>query len=70
VAGPVRPSALILPYLVTTIRRKKRAPDPGADEVVTTRNTIQIPVAVCDTCTENPSIMIPEKYWTVDIMRA
>ena len=45
-------------------------PDPGDTEVVITRNTIQIPVAVCDTCTENPSIMIPEKYWTITVMKA
>ncbi|MFA4878315.1 MAG: transglutaminase-like domain-containing protein [Methanoregula sp.] len=45
-------------------------PDPGADEVVITRNTIQIPVAVCDACTENPSIMIPQNYWTITVARA
>jgi transglutaminase-like putative cysteine protease len=39
-------------------------PDPGDAEIVTTRNTIQIPDAVCDTCTDNPSLMIPG-YWTV-----
>jgi len=43
------------------------SPDPGADEVVITRNTIQIPVATCDACTQNPSIMIPEKYWTITV---
>ncbi|MFA4848449.1 MAG: transglutaminase domain-containing protein [Methanoregula sp.] len=46
------------------------SPDPGATEVVITRNTIQIPIAVCDTCTENPSIMILEKYWTISVTRA
>jgi len=46
------------------------SPDPGAGEVVITRNTIQIPVAVCDTCIENPSIMIPERYWTIAVTRA
>jgi hypothetical protein len=44
--------------------------DPGADEIVITRNTIEIPLAVCDTCIENPSIMIPEKYWTIAVTRA
>jgi transglutaminase-like putative cysteine protease len=46
------------------------SPNPGAAEVVITRNTIQIPIAVCDTCAVNPSIMIPEKYWTIAITRA
>lgn len=46
------------------------SPDPGADEVVITRNTIQIPLAVCDTCPENPSIMVPQKYWTIMVTRA
>ncbi|MDD5142354.1 transglutaminase-like domain-containing protein [Methanoregula sp.] len=46
------------------------SPEPGADEVVIDRSILQIPVAVCDTCTENPSIMIPEKYWAVSVARA
>jgi hypothetical protein len=46
------------------------SPDPGAGEVVITRNTIQIPLALCDTCTENPSLMIPRDYWTIAITRA
>jgi len=43
------------------------SPDPGADEVVLDRSIIQNPVVVCDTCTENPSIMIPQNYWTVSV---
>jgi len=43
-------------------------PDPGDAEIVTTRNTIQIPDAVCDTCTDNPSLMIPG-YWTVTLTK-
>jgi transglutaminase-like putative cysteine protease len=46
------------------------SPDPGDNEVVITRNTIQIPLAVCDTCTENPSLMIPRDYWTIAVTRA
>jgi len=46
------------------------SPDPGADEVVIDRSIVQNPVVVCDTCTENPSIMIPEKYWTITVTRA
>ncbi len=46
------------------------SPDPGAGEIVITRNTIQIPLAACDTCTENPSIMIPRDYWTITVTRA
>jgi len=45
------------------------SPDPGTGEVVITRNTIQIPLAVCDTCIENPSIMIPRDYWTIAVTR-
>jgi transglutaminase-like putative cysteine protease len=45
------------------------SPDPGADEVIIDRSIAQIPVVVCDTCTENPSIMIPQDYWTISIMR-
>jgi len=45
------------------------SPDLGGDEVVTTRNTIQLPIVVCDTCTENPSIVVPEKYWTITVTR-
>ncbi len=45
------------------------SPDPGPGEVVTTRNTIQIPIAVCDSCTENPSIMIPRDSWTISVTR-
>lgn len=45
------------------------SPDPGDDEVLITRNTIQIPLAVCDTCTENPSIMIPRDSWTIAVTR-
>jgi transglutaminase-like putative cysteine protease len=44
-------------------------PDPGDTEVLTTRNTIQIANAVCDTCTDNPSIMLPENYWTVTVTK-
>jgi hypothetical protein len=43
-------------------------PEPGAAEILTTRNTIQIPDAVCDTCPDNPSLTIP-KYWTVTITK-
>jgi len=46
------------------------SPDPGAGEVVITKNTIQIPLAVCDTCTENPSMMVPRDYWTITVTRA
>lgn len=46
------------------------SPNPGDNEVVITRNTIQIPLAVCDTCTENPSLMIPRDYWTIAVTRA
>jgi len=42
-------------------------PDPG-DAVVLTRNVIQYPDAVCDTCTDNPGIMIAEG-WTVSVTR-
>jgi len=45
------------------------SPDLGADEVVIDRSIVQNPLAVCDTCTENPSIMIPEKYWTITVSR-
>ena len=46
------------------------SPDPGPGEIVITRNTIQIPLAACDTCTENPSMMIPRDYWTITVTRA
>lgn len=46
------------------------SPETGADEVVIDRSILQNPVAVCDTCPENPSIMIPEKYWTIVVTRA
>ena len=42
-------------------------PDAG-DAVLLTRNTIQFPDAVCDTCTDNPSLMIPE-YFTVTLTK-
>ncbi len=44
------------------------SPDPGDSEIVTTRNTIQIPDAVCDTCPDNPGLMIPG-YWTVTLTK-
>jgi transglutaminase-like putative cysteine protease len=46
------------------------SPAPGADEVVIDRSIFQMPVVVCDTCTENPSIMIPRDYWTITVTRA
>jgi len=43
---------------------------PGAgDAVLLTRNTIQFPDAVCDTCTDNPSIMLAE-HWTITVTKA
>lgn len=42
-------------------------PDLG-DAVVLTRNVIQFPDAVCDTCTDNPSIMLAE-HWTVTVTK-
>jgi transglutaminase-like putative cysteine protease len=46
------------------------SPSLGADEVVLDRSIAQIPVVVCDTCTQNPSIMIPQDYWTISVTRA
>jgi hypothetical protein len=46
------------------------SPGPGAGEVVIARNTIRIPVAICDTCTENPSILIPANYRTIEVTKA
>jgi hypothetical protein len=43
-------------------------PKLGDAEIVTTRNTIQIPDAVCDSCADNPSLMLPG-YWTVTITK-
>lgn len=43
-------------------------PALGDTEIVTTRNTIQFPDAVCDTCAENPSLMIPG-YFTVTLTK-
>ncbi|MFA5269141.1 MAG: hypothetical protein WC379_14330 [Methanoregula sp.] len=34
-----------------------------------TRTRYKIPLAICDTCTENPSIMFLQTYWTIGIMR-
>jgi transglutaminase-like putative cysteine protease len=45
------------------------SPDPGSGEVVIDRSILQNPVAVCDTCTENPSIMIPRDFWTLAVER-
>lgn len=42
-------------------------PDAG-DAVLLTRNTIQFPNAVCDTCTDNPAIMFAEG-WTVTLTK-
>jgi len=42
-------------------------PDPG-DAVVFSRNVIQNPEAVCDTCTDNPGIMLAED-WTVTLTK-
>jgi len=45
------------------------SPEPGTDKVVLPSFVFQHPVVVCDTCTENPSMMILE-YWTVSVTRA
>lgn len=45
------------------------SPEPGADEVVIDRSILQNPVVVCDTCMENPSIMVPRDSWTIEVMR-
>ncbi|HEX3002469.1 MAG TPA: transglutaminase-like domain-containing protein, partial [Methanoregula sp.] len=45
-------------------------PGPAADELVIDRSILQNPLVVCDTCTENPSIMVPDKYWTIEVTRA
>jgi transglutaminase-like putative cysteine protease len=42
-------------------------PDAGG-AVLLTRNTIQFPDAVCDTCADNPALMIPG-YWTVTVTK-
>jgi transglutaminase-like putative cysteine protease len=42
---------------------------PGAgDAVVFSRNVIQNPDAICDTCTDNPGILIAE-HWTVTLTK-
>lgn len=46
------------------------SPEPGSGEVVIDRSIFQNPVAVCDTCPENPSIMIPRDFWTIAVTRA
>jgi transglutaminase-like putative cysteine protease len=43
------------------------SPAPDAGELVIDRSIFQNPLAVCDTCTENPSIMIPQDYWSIDL---
>jgi len=45
------------------------SPEPGAGEVVIDRSILQIPITMCDTCTENPSIMIPRDSWTIEVTR-
>lgn len=46
------------------------SPDPGAEEIVINRRILLNPVAVCGTCTENPSLVILRDDRTTDVTRA